>query len=199
VFTLAKLSTAEIAHRVAEAASLPFTARPILSASHRLDPAARMPFGFAYDFRRSCIGNGPKAFKATKLAFARWAPFDLGWVRVANPNASIAAGQVIAVELQTLGLWTLNLSRIREVVDTPTSFGFIYVTTTAHVERGEERFFIEFDSASGEVSYELEAFSRPRHPLAILGYPVSRRFQHRFARDSHRRMAEATLVKQTVS
>jgi uncharacterized protein (UPF0548 family) len=101
---------------------------------------------------------------------------------------------VIAVEIRTLGLWTLNLSRIREVAETPTSFGFIYVTTTAHVERGEERFFIELDPASGDVFCELEAFSRPRHPLAVLGFPVSRAFQHRFARDSHRRMRKATLA-----
>jgi len=194
VFTLARLSTAAIEHQVAVAAGLPFTAPAILSVGQRLDADPRLPFGFAYDFRRSRIGNGPEAFKAAKLAFQRWAPFDLGWARVANPDARIAAGQVIAVEIQTMGLWTLNLSRIREVADTPTSFGFIYVTTTAHVERGEERFFVEFDPASGDVSYELEAFSRPRHPLAILGFPLSRTFQHRFARESHRRMSKAVLA-----
>jgi uncharacterized protein (UPF0548 family) len=194
VFTLAKRPPAAIEHQVAAAAGLPLTAPPILSVGHRLDAAARLPFGFAYDFRRSCIGNGPEAFKAAKLAFERWAPFDLGWARVANPDARIVAGQVIAVELETLALWTLNLSRIREVADTPTSFGFIYVTTTAHVERGEERFFIEFDPASGDVSYELEAFSRPRHSLAILGFPLARTFQHRFARDSHRRMREGVVA-----
>ena len=194
MFTLARLSAALIDQQVAAAAELPLTATPILSPGRHLDPAARLPFGFAYDFRRSCIGNGPEAFKAAKLAFGRWAPFDLGWARVANPDARIVAGQVIAVEMQTLGLWTLNLSRIRDVADTPTTFGFIYVTTTAHVERGEERFFIGIDPASGDVSYELEAFSRPRHPLAILGFPVSRTLQHRFARDSHQRMREEAPV-----
>jgi uncharacterized protein (UPF0548 family) len=190
VFTFARVSAALIEHRVAVAANLPLTAPPVLSVSHSRATGTRLPFGFAYDFRRSRIGTGPEAFKAAKSAFQRWTPFDLGWARVANPDARIVAGQVIAVEIRTLGLWTLNLSRIREVTDTPTSFGFIYVTTTDHVERGEERFFIEFDPASGDVAYELEAFSRPRHPLAILGFPLSRSFQHRFARDSHRRMRE---------
>ena len=199
VFTLAKLAPAAIEHQVAAAAGLPLTAPPILSVRHPRAPDTRLPLGFAYDFRRSCIGNGPEAFKAAKLAFGRWAPFDLGWARVANPDARIAVGQVIAVELQTLGLWTLNLSRIREAADTPTSFGFIYVTTTAHVERGEERFFIEFDPASGDVSYELEAFSRPRHSLAILGFPLARTFQHRFARDSHRRMRERVVAVRAAS
>jgi uncharacterized protein (UPF0548 family) len=193
VFTLARTSATPIDHQAAVAARLPLTAPPILSVNHRLDPAARLPFGFAYDFRRSCIGKGPEVFRRAKFAFERWAPFDLGWARVANPDARIAAGYVIAVEIRTLGLWTLNLSRIRDVADTPTSFGFIYVTTTAHVERGEERFFIEFDPLSGDVSYELEAFSRPRHLIAILGFPLSRTFQHRFARDSHRRMSEEAL------
>ena len=180
--------------QVAVAAGLPLTAPSILSANHRLSLGVRLPFGFAYDFRRSRVGNGLEAFKAARLAFERWAPFDLGWARVANPDARIVAGQVIAVEVCTLGLWTLNLSRIREVAETPISFGFIYVTTTAHVERGEERFFVGLDAASGDVFYELEAFSRPRHTLAILGFPLSRWFQHRFARESHRRMREETLA-----
>jgi uncharacterized protein (UPF0548 family) len=192
VFSFTRPTPAAIGHQVAVAADLPLTAPTVLWVSHSRGPGTGLPFGFAYDFRRSRIGNGPEAFEAAKLAFQRWAPFDLGWARVANPDARIVAGQVIAVELCTLGLWTLNLSRIREVAETPTSFGFIYVTTTAHVERGEERFFIELDPASGDVFYELEAFSRPRHPLAVLGFPVSRTFQHRFARASHRRMREET-------
>jgi len=194
VFTLTRLSAAAIERGVAVAADLPLTAPPVLRVSHSRVPGTPLPFGFAYDMRRSCIGSGPEAFKAAKLAFGRWTPFDLGWARVANPDARIVAGQVIAVEVCTLGLWTLNLSRIREVAETPISFGFIYVTTTAHVERGEERFFVGLDAASGDVFYELEAFSRPRHTLAILGFPLSRWFQHRFARESHRRMREETLA-----
>ena len=194
MFSLTRPTPAAIEYRVSVAADLPLTAPPVLSVSHSRGPGTGLPFGFAYDFRRSRIGSGPEAFEAAKLAFGRWAPFDLGWARVANPDARVVASQVIAVEIRTLGLWTLNLSRIREVADTATSFGFVYVTTTAHVERGEERFFIDFDPASGDVSYELEAFSRPRHPIAILGFPLSRTLQHRFARESHRRMRNAVVA-----
>jgi uncharacterized protein (UPF0548 family) len=151
--------------------------------------AARLPWGFAHDFRRSRIGHGGNAFAWARLAFESWAMFDLGWVHVANLQAPIATGQIVAVEAETLGLHTLNLSRIREVVDEPGLFGFLYATTEMHVEQGEERFLIKLEPTTGQVFYELEAVSRPQSGLAWLGLPVTRGFQHRFARDSHRRMA----------
>jgi len=94
-----------------------------------------------------------------------------------------------------MGLWTLNLSRITQTIDTETHFGFVYSTTQMHVEQGDERFLVERDPATGDVWYELEAVSRPRHPLARLAYPVTRAFQRRFARDSHRRMRKATKTE----
>jgi uncharacterized protein (UPF0548 family) len=114
--------------------------------------------------------------------------FDLGWARVANPQASIVPGQVVAVEVYCLGLWSLNLSRIFDVIDNESAFGFIYSTTAKHVEQGEERFLLKFDRATGDVWYELEALSRPRHLLARMAYPYTRAMQHKFARDSHWRM-----------
>jgi uncharacterized protein (UPF0548 family) len=136
------------------------------------------------------LGQGADVFQAAKQAFERWTPFDLGWVRVANSQATIETGQMIAVEIHTFGLWTLNHSRIIDKVDTAARFGFVYSTTPMHVETGQEKFLIEFDPATGDVSYELEAVSRPRHPLVQLGFPIARALQHRFARESHRRMKE---------
>lgn len=122
-------------------------------------------------------------------AFQRWEQFDLGWVLVVNPTARIALGQMVAVEAHTACLWSINLSRIVEIVDRPTRFGFMYATTALHVEEGQERFVIDFDPESGSVSYLIEAVSRPRHILARIGYPFSRAMQHRFARDSHARIS----------
>lgn len=116
--------------------------------------------------------------------------FDLGWVRVANPDARIATGQLVAVEAHPLRLWTLNISRIVDVIRSENAFGFVYATTDLHVEEGEERFLLEFDGAQGEVWYDLEAVSRPRGALARLGFPFVRHFQHRFALQSHSRMLE---------
>jgi len=83
-------------------------------------------------------------------------------------------------------------------VDKPHRFGFVYSTTPMHVETGQEKFLIEFDSATGDVWYELEAVSRPRHPLVQLGFPIARALQHRFARDSHRRIRVAVVAQNTI-
>jgi len=120
--------------------------------------------------------------------------FNHGWTRVANPAATIEIGQIIAMQAHTLGLWTLNMSRIVETVDTPTRFGFLYATTPMHVEQGAERFLLEFNPTTGEVLYVLEAISRPRHLFARLGWPLSRHFQHQFVRESHNRMRHDTAT-----
>jgi uncharacterized protein (UPF0548 family) len=110
---------------------------------------------------------------------------------VANPEVPISLGEVVAVEAHTAGLWSVNFSRITKAIDTPERFGFLYATTAAHVEEGQERFLIEFDKASGQVFYLIEAVSRPRHALSRLGWPLARAMQHRFATDSHARMRRA--------
>jgi uncharacterized protein (UPF0548 family) len=94
------------------------------------------------------------------------------------------------MEAHTLFLWTLNFPRILYVIDEPRRFGFGYGTTTMHVERGEERFLLEFDPASGAVTYDLLAASRPSHWMVWLGYPYARSRQHKFARESYRQMRE---------
>lgn len=196
VFTLTRPSAAAIDRKVAAARHLAVDGPGILCLPYGLKP----PFlvqGIAHDDYRTLVGKGEEDFASAKLAFRNWSMFDLGWVRVVNQDASISPGQIVAVEAHTLGLWTLNLSRITQVIDTPTAFGFIYSTTQDHVEQGEERFLLELDSATGDLWYELEAVSRPRGMLAWMGYPVTRRFQHQFARDSHRRMREEHLVQQS--
>ena len=151
--------------------------------------------GFAHDQSRTSIGRGEDAFEAAKREFEQWAMFDLGWVWVVNPAASIATGQVVAVDVCTFGLWSLNLSRIVDVLDTGGLFGFIYATTAMHGAHGEESFLLELDESTGDVWYELEAVSHPQNALARLGFSVTRSFQRRFARDSHRRMQAEAVGK----
>jgi uncharacterized protein (UPF0548 family) len=153
-----------------------------------------LPACFVHD--RSCgeIGRGPHAFVAARRAFVRWRQFDLGWVAVIDANAPIAPDQVVGVEAHTAGLWSLNVCRIQETVDTATQFGFLYATTALHVEAGQERFVIDFDPSTQIVSYCIEAVSRPRHPLVWLAYPFARAMQRRFVHDSFARM-RATLAE----
>jgi uncharacterized protein (UPF0548 family) len=146
------------------------------------------PYGFVHDLSRTELGNGEDFFRAGREAFRRWEQFDLGWVRIANQCPAILTGELVAVEAHTAIFWSINLSRITETVDTAVRFGFLYTTTAIHVEEGQERFVLEYDPDTGCVSYLIEAVSRPRHLLARMAYPFSRAMQHRFARDSHKRM-----------
>jgi uncharacterized protein (UPF0548 family) len=195
VLTLTRPTAAAIEQQIAAAAGLLVAGPPLISLHTGLAPTAHLPFGFVHDRTRSQIGHGQNSFASAKGAFKRWAMFDLGWVHVANPDAVIATRQIVAVEAHTLGLWTMNLSRIMQVVDTPTRFGFVYATTETHVEEGEERFLLEFAPDTEEVCYDLEAVSRPRNALARIGLPFTHSFQHRFARDSHRRMRTEAVAE----
>src|SRR5262249_48997467 len=60
-----------------------------------------------------------------------------------------------------------------------------------HAERGEVGFLVVWDREEGGVWYDILAFSRPRHLLARRGYPLVRRIQERFRRDSARAMQQA--------
>ena len=154
-----------------------------------------LPEGWAHDYSRTKLGNGLEVFQAAVRAFQRWRQFDLGWVSVANPSARIEVGQIVAVEVHALGLWSLNVSQIIDVTKDATAFGFIYKTTPKHVEEGEERFLLTIDLSSGAIQYQLEAVSRPRHWFAELGHPVARAFQHRFARDSQAVLGKLSSVE----
>ena len=70
-------------------------------------------------------------------------------------------------------------------------YGFAFGTLPAHVERGEERFTVEWHRADDSVWYEVFAFARPAHPLAIVGPLFVRLVQRRFAAASLRAMAVA--------
>ena len=184
VFRLGKPSQAWIDGQLEAARGLGASSPSLLSLEGGRT-SGRLPFGFAHDRSSSVIAHGEAGFAAARSAFGQWGQFDLGWVRVANPLTPVARGRYVGVEAQTAGLWSLNISRIMETVDTATRFGFLYATTRMQVEEGEERFVLELDGASGQVWYLIEAVSRPRTALTRVGWPFARVMQHQFARDSH--------------
>ncbi len=157
--------------------------------------AGRAPSGFNHDRMKTRLGEGKQVFEAAVRGFEEWKHFDLGWVRVANPSARIEIGQIVAVEVHSLGLWSLNSSQIVEVVRRENCFGFLYKTTANHIEEGEERFVLSIENGSGSAWYEVEAVSKPRNLLTRLGFPVTRAFQHQFARESQSRMQETVCAK----
>jgi uncharacterized protein (UPF0548 family) len=144
------------------------------------------------DHTRTLLGTGEEAYASAVAALRRWVMFRIGWVELYSPEAPIEVGATVAV-LARIGIWWLNAARIVYVFDEQGSvrrFGFAYGTLPDHVERGEERFSVECLS-DGSVWYDLLAFSTPSHPLARAGYPLARRLQKRFARDSARAMIAA--------
>jgi len=100
----------------------------------------------------------------------------------------------VAVLARVFGVWSLNACRIVDVINEvgpTTRFGFAYGTLPGHAESGEERFQIEWNREDDSVWYDIRAFSRPNHWLTRLGYPIVRRIQQRFARDSAAAMQAA--------
>jgi uncharacterized protein (UPF0548 family) len=96
---------------------------------------------------------------------------------------------------RTFGLYSLSASRIIAMIDRDDGQtwrrGFSYGTLIHHIERGEERFSVEYHREDDSVWYDILAFSIPQHPFARLGYPLSRAAQRRFARDSKSAMLRA--------
>lgn len=142
---------------------------------------------YTVDHNRARLGDGEQTYERATAALRNWKQFDLGWVSLLPHGMPLKVGTTAAVRARTFGLWSLNATRIVYLVDEQQNgiarFGFAYGTLPNHVERGEERFTVELHE-DGSVWYDIYAFSRPKHPLARLGYPLTRRLQKRFVRDS---------------
>lgn len=156
------------------------------------------PAGYVVDRTRIRLGGGEAVFQSAIAALRRWEQFNLGWVQAWPPETPIQKGEVVAVMGRAIGVWWLNACRVVYVVDDQgpiSKFGFAYGTLPGHVESGEERFLIEWDRSSDAVWYDILAFSRPNHVLTRLGYPVVRRLQKRFGRDSAASMLKAVRTR----
>ena len=185
---LRRPSDATIREFLATQAKLDFT-YPAVGATASLPPP-----GYVVNHTRIKLGQGEAAFRAARAALGRWDQFRLGWVEAWPPGAPIRAGEVVGSVARLLGLWWLNACRIVYVVDEAgpvTRYGFANGTLPGHCVRGEERFLVEWDRASGEVWYDILAFSRPHLVLTRLGYPYLRRVQRRFGRESAAAMRRA--------
>ena len=149
------------------------------------------PTGYNVDHNRISIGSDVQDFELAKAAIKNWKMFDFPWVQLCWSNTPIEVGRTVAIVVGHFGFWSMSAARIVYVIDEPNRFGFAYGTLTDHVESGEERFSVELDRTTGEVWYDLFAFSRPAHPLAKLGLPVSRYLQKSFTADSLAAMKRA--------
>jgi len=184
MYSFREPETAAIRDFLTDRAGAPFTYPEVgLTASGR-------PKGYNIDRGRIQLGAGPEAFEKARRALRNWRMFSLAWVKLCWPFKKIQPGVLVGVLAHHFGFWSLNAARIVYVIDEPRRFGFAYGTVGDHVERGEERFLVEW-RGDDTVWYEITAFSRPAHWTVWLGYPLSRGIQARFRRDSLRAMLEA--------
>ncbi len=145
--------------------------------------------GFTRDHNRIQLGTGKAVFRKAVEAVKPWQAYALGWTRI-YPNVQPEQGETFCVLVNHFGFYSLSSLRIVYVVDEPKRFAFAIGTLPGHVEKGEERFMLEW-LPDDTVHYDLLAFSRPQHPLVYLGYPVARQLQKRFAKDSKSAMQQA--------
>ncbi len=179
------------------------TVRVLVSTQKKLpfsypDPGAtlleKVPEGFRLLHRRVRLGSGAATFSRARYAIRSWRMFRMRWVRLYWLDVQPEVGAVVIVAARGAGLWTLNACRVVYTVDQPgpvETYGFAYGTLPEHIERGEERFLVQWDHSDDSVWYDLMSFSRPAHPLARVGGPLVRRFQRRFATASMATMEAA--------
>ncbi len=164
-----------------------------LGATHE---GAKAPAGYAVDHNRARLGRGRDTFERAVAALYSWKMFDVGWARLVPADAPVEVGTTVAVVARHYGFHSLNPCRITYTIEEDEGGlvrrGFSYGTLSQHGEKGEERFTVEWRREDDSVYYDLYALSRPKHLLAWLGYPLARRLQRRFARDSLQAMVQAT-------
>ncbi len=188
MFLLTKPSDEVITKFISDQRELPLS-YPEVGATQGETPA-----GYTIDHNRVLLGSGQEVFDRAIAALRGWKHFDLGWARAVPTSTPLAVGEVVAIVTSHFGFWSLNACRIVYLIDENGSvrkFGFAYGALSSHVERGEERFTIEWHEEDDSVWYDILAFSRPNQLVVQIGLPVTRMLQKRFARDSKAAMVSA--------
>ena len=181
MFFLRQPSSEAVRRFIASQQKLPFSYPEVGATTSELPP------GYIVDRNRIKLGMGKEVYERAIGALRSWKQFDLGWVKMVPLQTPIKVGAVVTILTRHLGFWSLNACRIVYLIDEDgpvKKFGFAYGTLSSHVERGEERFTIEWHVSDNTVWYDILAFSRPNQFLAMLGFPLARRLQKRFAKDS---------------
>ena len=186
MFYLTEPSNQTIAEFIESQKRAPFTYKGVGATN-----GFRIPPGYTVDHNRVKLGRGVAIYRRACQALREWKQFDLGWVTLVPAGVPLEVGVTVAVKARAFGTWSLSAAQVVYLInkDGPTRrFGFAYGTLPDHVESGEERFTIEHYSGDDSVWYDILAFSRPRHPLVRMSFPLARMLQKRFAKESLRRM-----------
>lgn len=189
MFTLRKPTEAQIVTYLIAQQQLPFSYREVGCTT------GPPPQGYDSDRERVLLGHGEEIFRRAKLAIHQWKMFPREIATLYWPDRPIAEGTIVAVRFRAGPSWSLNPCRIVNTLDESNDdcarYGFAYGTLPDHLERGEERFAVEWQHDDDSVWYDLYAVSQPRHWLARLGYPYTRYQQARFRQLSGQAMQRA--------
>lgn len=134
------------------------------------------PVGYRPDHHRFALGTGEDCFRRAAAALRSWQVFGTPWVTLLNPDAPFEVGATLVLLVRHLGFYSLIGNRVVYLIEEERRAGFGYGTLEGHAFAGEERFLVEWLD-SGEVAFDLFAFSRPALTLARAGQPLARRFQ----------------------
>ncbi len=156
------------------------------------------PAGFQCDRHRVLLGHGRDVFEAARDAVREWKMFPTEMATLYWPDRPIEVGTIVDVQFRAGMFWSINPARIvytmDETLEDRVRFGFAYGTLPDHLERGEERFQVEWHRHDDSVWYDLLAASRPNHALAYVGYPIVRIQQRRFRQLSGKSMQAAVAA-----
>jgi uncharacterized protein (UPF0548 family) len=155
------------------------------------------PAGYVVDHTRVVLGRGEEVYRRACKVLDRWGQFGLGWVEASAVEQVFEVGNLVAIVARQFGVWWLSACRVVYVVNEATPsvsrYGLAYGTLPDHAGSGEERFLVEWDHETGEVWYDVLAFSRPGWLVSRVFYPYLRRMQKRFGRES------ALLIQQAMA
>src|SRR5262249_35072679 len=118
-------------------------------------------------------------------AMRNWHHFAVQSIGLYPTCPSLEIGTNLIVYAQHFPLlWSVNTCRIVYLIDDRSQnlqrFGYGYGTLPYHAEKGEERFLIEWDLRTDDVSYKISAFSKANQWLVALLSPVAIRIQDSF-------------------
>jgi uncharacterized protein (UPF0548 family) len=160
---------------VAEQAAKDLTYRQVGATQSDLPP------GYVHDRESADLGPFDAAtFDRAVTALTSW-QVQAGAGLHVFPRDPVHVGDTFALVVRLPpGAYALAAGRVVFVLDEPGRRGFGYGTLPGHPEQGEEAFAVV--RRGDRMYFEITAFSRPRHPLARLGKPVSRLLQRQTTR-----------------
>ena len=133
------------------------------------------PRGYRLDrWSRVLLGRGERVFERASNALLNWDVHrGAGLVVCADGPASV--GSVVAMAAPLPVGFVDVVCRVVDVIDADDRAGFVYGTLPVHPERGEEALVVV--RHDDQVTFEITACSRLRHPLARTCPPAARFLQ----------------------